>query len=226
MKPKAWSYSALNKFLTCPYQYYEVTVTRNFKDLQTEENMWGQRVHSEIDGAIRCNEFDMRSVNSLSQDQRDYVSKVLEPYTEGGELESERKIGLNQKLQPCEFFGKNIWLRAVLDVIHTNGPHATVIDWKTGKVRADEKQMKLFALVILWTRPEVNRVTTKLEWVVHKTCTVKEYHRSDIDFLIHSFLPDLKTFKASFVNNNWPKKPSGLCGKWCPVLSCEHNGRN
>ena len=51
-KPLAWSYSALNKFATCPHQYYETRVLKNFVDEPGEAALWGTYVHKCIEDAI------------------------------------------------------------------------------------------------------------------------------------------------------------------------------
>lgn len=226
MKPKAWSYSALNKFLTCPMQYYEVNITKRFADDTTEENLWGNRVHEEIDKLIRLGRYDMRGAEVLTPAMQRHVAEVIKPYIHADRLMSEMKIGLDQKLNPCDWFSKKIWLRAIIDVLHTHSGIATVIDWKTGKVRPDTKQMKLFALVVFWTRPDVHTVQTRLEWLKYGDRTVIDFHRDDIPMLENSFIKDIGAFKKAFVQETFPPKPSGLCKKYCPVLSCEHNGRN
>jgi hypothetical protein len=225
MKPRAWSYSALNKFLTCPYQYYEVSVTKRFKDDTNEENLWGNRVHEEIDKLMRLGRYDMRGSKELTPSMKQHVVDTLEPFTDDGLLMSEMKIGLDRQLNTCDWFAKNIWLRAIVDVLHVQGEVATVLDWKTGKVRPDTKQMKLFALVVFWTRPDIEVVNTRLEWLKHSDRTEYSYDRTDMPMLKASFVKDIGAFKNAFIQEKWPTKPSGLCKKYCPVLSCEHNGR-
>jgi hypothetical protein len=226
MKPKAWSYSALNKFLNCPMQYYEVSVTKRFADDTTEENLWGARVHDEIDKLICLGRYDMAGAKDLTPAMQQHVARVLEPMTQYGLLMSELKIGLNRRLQPCDWFdNKNIWLRAILDILHVHNEVATVCDWKTGKVRADMKQMKLFALVTFWTRPDIEVVNTRLEWLKYNDCTEVDFDRDDVPMLEASFTGDITRFRQAFVEERFPAKPSGLCKKYCPVLSCEHNGR-
>lgn len=50
-KPVAWSYSALQQFLTCGKQYNEVRVLKNYKEA-SEHLLWGERVHSYMESAL------------------------------------------------------------------------------------------------------------------------------------------------------------------------------
>ena len=53
----AWSYSSLKKFKTCPKQYAEVKVFRNFKEPPfTEATLYGTNFHEAAERFVRDGE--------------------------------------------------------------------------------------------------------------------------------------------------------------------------
>ena len=46
---KAWSYSALTAFETCPRRFELTRVTRQVKEPQTEATIWGNEVHKALE---------------------------------------------------------------------------------------------------------------------------------------------------------------------------------
>ena len=49
----AWTYSQLEKFETCPKQFYHVRVLRDVKEPPTEHTVWGERVHTALEERVR-----------------------------------------------------------------------------------------------------------------------------------------------------------------------------
>lgn len=228
MKPKAWSYSALNGFLTCPRQYYEMSVAKNYPYIQGPEAKWGDRVHKLIEDHVG-HKLDLNDCSELTMILKDRILFVLSEFDElKCSVVAEGKSSLNQNLRPCGYFDKKTWVRCILDLLafHPDETTATIIDWKTGKVRPDTKQLKLFALMVFYQYPKIDTVHTRFEWLAYNDCTKATYHRRNMNDLWSIFLPDLKKFKEAFLTDSWPEKKSGLCQKWCDVTACEHNGRN
>lgn len=226
MKPKAWSYSALNGFTTCPRQYYEINVAKTVPYVQNEAARWGDQVHKQIEDHIK----GIKNLNAtnMSEGMKHRVFSTLESLDEAYDITAEGKLALSKDLKPCTFFAKDTWVRAILDVkaMHKDGTEIVVIDWKTGKVKPDINQLKLFALFMFYHHPNVEKVDTVLEWLAYNDSTRETYRRDQIPMLWQSFLPDLTQFKKAFNTDTWPERPSGLCSKWCDVLSCKYNGRN
>lgn len=228
MKPKAWSYSALNSFLNCPRQYYEMSVAKNYPYVQGQEAAWGDRVHKLIEDHI-CVKSKLQDSDELNTNMKNNILNILARFDRMGcSVVAEGKSSLNQKLKPCGYFDKNTWVRCILDllVFHPNGTTATIIDWKTGKVRPDTKQLKLFALMVFYQYPKIDLVETRFEWLAHSDTTQALYRRDQMGELWAAFIPDLKKFREAFLTDDWPARRSGLCQKYCDVISCEHNGRN
>jgi hypothetical protein len=224
MKPKAWSHSALDKFKNCPRAYYELSVAKNFVDEFGPEAAWGDRVHKAIEAFIK-HETPMEPTLTAPMAQR--VKDILETIPEDYHIHAENKIALDRKLKRCSWFAKDTWVRGIMDVIAYNFTKRTAIvkDWKTGKVRPSDRQLKLFALLVFCMHKDIDTVHTSYEWLAYNDVTENTYYRTEMQELWGEFLPDLKVFKDFANRDHWPAKPSGLCKKYCAVLSCPNNGK-
>ena len=122
-KPIAWSYSALNAFETCPRQFYEVRVVKNYKDEMGEEAKWGDYVHKCLDKRIG----EGKRLPDALQKYEKYAQRFDNA---PGTVYSERKIALTQDLEPVSFFDKRVWVRGIIDVSVLNKQRGAAWDWK------------------------------------------------------------------------------------------------
>lgn len=214
MKPKPWSHTALDQFVTCPRQYYEVRIARSVSEPKTEQQLWGERVHSAF-------EERQRDGLVLPDEMAEHESYMMRLQTWPGTTTIEEKIGLNTRAQPCEFFAGDVWYRGVIDHKKVDGIRALLVDYKTGKVKNNFKQLKLFALHTFAAHPEVRIIKADYYWTVTQQTSGEVYTRDMIPNLWAQFIPDLKQYAQAFKTDTWQPRPSGLCAGWCPVTSCE-----
>lgn len=220
MKPLPWAYTTLDMFLQCPRKYHAIKVVKSYKDEMSEVGLWGDRFHKTAAKFLEGKE-------DLPDEFAQYRSYLEEIKTVHGTMYVERKLALDAALNPCDFFrGANIFMRAVIDVLHIQRVRALMIDHKTGKRKPDSKQMKAFAIMVFHHHPEVNEVKTMFAWLKTGEKDTETFYRRDLPQLWLEFLPDLQLYKHAFENELWPPRQSGLCRAHCPVLSCEFNGRN
>jgi hypothetical protein len=109
-----------------------------------------------------------------------------------------------------------------LVVIH--GDKAVVADYKTGK-RKPTEQLDLYANYVFAHHPEINKVTTGFIWLKEKKIDWTPRERSEVPIIWQNFVPRVNKLESAYERDRWPAKTSGLCKAWCPVLSCEFNGR-
>lgn len=225
MTPKPWSFSSLTSFNTCPRQYYEMRIAKSFQEEQGEAAAWGERLHKHIEDYINGEE--MHADLALYSPQ---ILKALDgiggiEITETVFVAAEHEVALNRNIEPTEFFAEDTWARGILDVLRVEGSKAWVIDWKSGKVKPDSRQLMLFALFVFYHFPKVEVVYTSFEWLKFNQSTTAVFLRRDIDLIWSKFLPDLNAYVQAFNNDTWQARPSGLCRNFCAVLSCQHCGR-
>ncbi len=215
MKPLAWSYSGLSQFINCPRQFEAVRVLKSVKEAQGEAQLWGEWVHKQFENR-------QRDGTPLPADLAEHEGYMKQLEALPGKHFCEQKMALNHKVEPCGFFDPGVWNRGVIDFVAIHHHIARVVDYKTGKVKPDLKQLALFALFIFHTYPQVTKVDTTYYWTIDpKKPTEQEFLRGRLPDIWKKFLPDLKQYNEAFKTNTWQPRQSGLCHGWCPVTECE-----
>lgn len=226
-KPLPWSHSSLQGFGTCPRQYEEIKVLRNFQDKKNEASIWGDEFHTFAENYIRDRVEGSTAGASAAvllpahmEPYRDYLeSYVARP----GNTLVEQEYGLNVKLQPCPFIGDDVWMRGIIDVLTLDDATAHVDDHKTGKNRKkDMQQLIIFALLTFYHHPEVMAAHCTFHWLQLGAKDTETFYRHQIPELWDTLVPKLQDYKAAFDRGVFPAKPSGLCRKHCAVETCEY----
>lgn len=210
---KAWSFSSLSAFETCPYQYYRTRVAKDVVEPDTEATIWGKKVHLALEERVR----DKTPLPDWAT--------IWEPIAArfdrfGDKVFCERKIALNKNFQPTEFFAEDCWYRGVIDLGVTLKT-ALLFDYKTGKMKDSHDQLDLFAASFMASEPSVESCRTGYIWLKDKKITSREIPRTETPVIWQRFVPRVARLEAAFDKDRWPCKPSGLCNGWCPVTNCE-----
>lgn len=219
---KVWSYSSLKKFKTCAKQYYEVKVTRNFKEPPyTEATLYGTNFHEAAEKYVRDNE-------PLPEAFK-YVKPKLDTLrTLEGDKYCEYQMALDKDLKPCAFDDPNAWCRGIVDLLIVNNAKgvARVVDYKTGKSSkyADSAQLELMALMVFKHFPDVRKVKGGLLFVVANDFKTSEYHVEKEHTYWRTWLQDVHRLETAHSTGVWNPSPSGLCRRHCVVTTCPHNG--
>jgi hypothetical protein len=212
-KLPSWSFSSRQQFKNCPKQYAEVRVYKRIKDVPGVEAQWGDRVHKAIEATVKTDK-------PMAPEFAPYQALADVVKTWPGTVRSEQQIALTYDLKQTEWYAPDVWVRGILDVTQVNGDAASVLDWKTGKVKPDSDQLKLFALLTFAIEPLVNRVKTAFVWIKHRKTTPAEFTRDQVDELWKPFREDYDQILWAHLTNSFPPRPSGLCNGWCPVTDC------
>jgi len=218
----AWSYSALASFETCSRRHMLTRVAKTVVEPESDAIKWGNRVHKALEDYLLRGTPLPEGMESYAKLADKIAEKAAEP---GAELSPERKIALSDSYKPVEYFARNVWVRGVLDVSLKKGANGLIADWKTGKIKPDSDQLKLFAALAFASDPELQTVNTVFLWVAEGKVTAERFVREDATGIWQEFLPRVARLQMAHQSNKWPARPSGLCAKWCPCLECEHNGR-
>lgn len=228
-KPLPWSHSSLQGFATCPRQYEEIKVLRNFQDQKNEASIWGDQFHQHaekyIGGKVAGGTAGADAEATLPAEMEQY-RKYLDFFVHRpGHTLVEQELGLDINLRPCEFLGEDVWMRGIIDVLTMAGREAWVDDHKTGKRKKDMQQLIIFALLTFYHYPDIQTVHTCFHWVQFGQKDSETFHRHQIDELWATLIPKLKDYSSAFHRGVFPPKPSGLCKKHCAVDTCEYHGR-
>lgn len=216
-KPFAWSFSALNNYQTCPYQYYRLKVKKDVKDKQNESALWGNEVHKKLDHRVG---------NKVALPERfKQYEKYAKPFDNAkGVVIAEQKLTLNRDLKPTGWFSKDAWCRGIVDVttLRADTGKAALFDWKTGKRKKDIDQLMLFAAMAFAHYPEIDKADTAFVWLKENAIDKESFTRDQEGDIWDHFNRKLRPMQMSYNNDKWPKKPSGLCKGWCPVRDCPY----
>lgn len=211
---KAWSYSSLSNFETCPHQYYRLRVKKDIVEEQGEAAAWGDRVHKALENRIR----DKDPLPDWAAPWEPLVAK-LDKF--GKRVAAEVPVAITRAFKPTGFWDDDCWFRAKIDVV-VYGTRALDGDWKTGKVKEDFDQISLSAAALMHTCPEISSVLGKYWWLKFNKSSQKEIRREDIPIIWQDFIPRVSRLEAAYEKDRWLCKPSGLCNGWCPVKDCTH----
>jgi len=215
MTPLPWSFSALSDFLNCPRAFFHKRIAKDVVEQPNEAGLWGDYVHKELDKYLKSDgTYELPS--NVVQYQRHADQFLGQP----GRMLSECKYAINRELQPCDFFASDVWCRCIIDVLVLEPPFALATDHKTGKRKRDSTQLKLCALMVFAHHPEVQTCLTRFDWLNEKAQDKEVFQREDETLLWSTFVPSLTQYVHAFKTEEFPPRPSGLCG-WCPVTECE-----
>lgn len=213
-----WSYSSLTAYEACPRKFYLTRVTGEVIEPQGGAAAYGSSVHEAIESYILHGTpmpLSMRRFKGV-------VDKVLSRAT--GTLLVEHKIALTDTLQLTDWDASDAWVRGIIDFGVVSGERALIVDWKTGKVRPDSDQLKLFAALMFSVYDNIETCHTGFVWLRHNEVTRQTFHRSDVDAIWRAFAPRVLRMQKSYEDGIWPARPGGLCRAWCPCKGCEYNG--
>lgn len=216
-----WSYSSLNAFETCPRRYYLTRITRQVKEPETEATLHGTEVHKALELAVK-------GEAPLPEKYLPYKPLVDRVMATPGERVVEHQFALTGSFKPTGFFDSDAWVRGVIDLGIINRKAGVVLDWKTGKVKTDGDQLKLFAVAAFASFDQLQTVKTGYVWLKHGKLTSANFKREDAPGIWQEFLPRVRRMEKAQEADRWPPNPSGLCRAWCPVgrKLCDFCGTN
>jgi len=218
MPPQSWS--SINNYLQCPFQFHALRVEKRFKQEETEHTRWGNDVHKALEEHVAQGKplpERMKAFNGFAE---------TVAMRGGSDIYTELKLAINYDLQPVDFFANDVWMRCIVDYLRVKDVRALSLDWKTGKRKEGSRQLKMSAGIVFANFPEVEEIVNGYAWLQEGgKVSTETYKRSQIPAIWKSFEPDLEKMQWSFQNNVWPKQESGLCKRYCCVVDCAFNGR-
>ena len=220
LKEVPWSYSKIKNSELCPLKHFECEIAKNFSD-DNEANKWGDQVHKGL--AHAC-----AGRADLPTTMKDYQPWVYRVRAGAGDTLVEQKYALTRDLKPTEYFGKDVWFRGIADIVKISGVAALALDWKTGKLdNVDSIQLMLMATCIFAHHSQLQKIRTKFIWLKEGDgiATTEDYTREDIRAAWVPLLERVQRYQHMVRAEHFPPKPGRLCARWCPVKSCQYNGK-
>jgi RecB family exonuclease len=213
----AHSYSSIKLFENCPLRYYRQRILKDVQDQGGEASIYGERIHEALELRLRENK-------PLPPEAAQYedLCVSIERNLRNNKLYLEKELVLDENLEPTGWWDPDAWLRSKLDVLIDKGDKAVVFDWKTGRKRADQFQMEIFAVQVFKHFPDVQEVLTSLIWLKDGSSTTHFYSRAHTNELWAEIIGRIRRIYAAAETDVWPARPSGLC-PYCPARhDCPH----
>lgn len=213
-RPGAWSYSALKQFEQCPKRYQIERITKDITPKVTFALRWGNEVHTYVERRIKR--------LAALPDFLAYLEPVIAAFESAGYVcRAEVPFGFTARMEPRPFDHPETWARGYIDflAIAPNLDHAYIFDWKTGKRRPDAGQLELYALAL--SSLGINFTRTAFIWLATSEADKYVITSSQLPFILNRFKARVQRLDEAWRNDNWPTRPSALCG-WCPAVHrCE-----
>lgn len=217
---RSYSHSALKQFKTCPRQFYEMRILKAWPREDTTQTLYGTELHLALELAIRDN-VPLPAHLAFLQPVLDTVMSLP------GEKYAELELAVNKELEPCPMDDPLAWMRGIIDLAIINGTSARIIDWKTGSNKyPDKDQLTLMALLLFAHYPAVQEVKSALLFVLKDDMVKHETPKNKAASLWSAFREDVAKVERCHETGVWHEKSSGLCKRYCAVLTCFYNGRN
>lgn len=240
-----WSHSALKQYFTCPLQYEQVKVLKNFQQdfVQSAAARRGDEIHKAIETAIvhKTKLPPAMRVDPMVRKQWKHLQanhkKLKHSARTSPLIQAELELAIDWDYKPCSFWdktGKGMF-RGKIDLLSTTPSVAYMADYKSGNpAYADPIQLERMAVLIFKTMPTIKLIKAELLWL--KDGSVNTYfYRKDAHIKPASDYPteqsltenltyDIQVAEEALVSGHFPAKQSGLCRNHCPVLDCVHHG--
>lgn len=225
----ALSYSRLSDFNQCPRKFYLKYIAKaaNFQMKQEDKSIHlvrGDNVHKALESYLvkrKSGEVDIPP-SSLSEVQQ--TRPLIEQYIKTFGIDNvhpEAQISIDDQWRRVEWFDKQSYYRAILDLICLAPTVAVIGDYKTGKFKdyAPESgfgQLELSSAIAL-SIFEVKEVKTIYFYVDHKQTIQKCYDQTDRNRLVEHFVKEHDKVNAEA---NFDPKTNPFCS-WCEATKAQ-----
>lgn len=205
------SYSRLSTFEQCPLKFYYLNVSKEVSDPGNEHTQYGTRVHEALEKYGRT-----RNEEWLTLETRKFKPVVDRIIAQPGDKYYEYRMAIKADGTPCDWFSKEVWFRAVIDVLVRCGDVATIIDFKTGKVKPDLTQLRVFAYVVHKHMPSVRTFNVAYLWLQFDEVTSTTFTAEQAREGWKNIDQRCAEVDEAVELGVFEPKPSPLCG-WCPA---------
>ncbi len=221
--PLQHTFSSITKFETCPRQWAEVRLFKNFQDEMGEAAKLGDAGHKELEAYLKEGT-PFSSAWQWTQSYADQLKQALKGMYIGIEL----KLAVDRTGAACDYYSDSQWIRGKADLAAFDPAtkQGYIFDFKFGK-RKPSEQLRLYAAMALMQYPDLEKVNYRFLWMKEPAANDSGVVKRDADLakVWQTFQHKIGAIEHAAAAGVFPPKPSGLCKNYCPVKSCEHNGK-
>lgn len=227
----SWSFTGLDVFFNiCPRKFAARWFYKTEIFEENEASIWGNRKHKADEMALKGQKEvkEKGKIITLEEDLVDwkYVNLFLEAQKGGAQLLVEKEIAINRQLKTVEWFAQDAWGRAKIDVgLIVGDDTLKIFDWKTGKEKYDEWQLRIFCLFAALAYPHLQRFEARYIWLKDdKISDAVILTRAELLPILEDTLSKVARMEEAWTNEIFQCKQNGLCKRYCGVTDCPHHG--
>lgn len=203
----AWSWSRFETYELCPLQF-KFKVIDKLKTQPNDAMLRGRKIHEAVEAYIVG-----KADAPPPEVKHSFHQKLLAECRAADDKLTEQQWGFTRQWEPTGWFGKDTWLRTVIDYATVyEDMEVEVIDWKSGKAYGhNADQVELFALSVLCHFKPATKVTTRLVYFDGGTEQIDVVEARDKEKLIAKWNAKVEPM---FAETQFLPRPNDKC-RWC-----------
>lgn len=227
LKYTPYSYSKIETYMSCPYKFKlnyidKISVFTENKALEK-----GSRIHEIIEffepsAYWKMKPFDYKLLDESEQKECEEIaltfckSELGKKYlNHRGVIGHEIKMGLDKKLQPCNYFSEDAILRGKIDFTIKDGNKILVVDWKSGKVKEQaymsNDQVMLYAIWAFNMFSDIDEVQADYVYVEHNELHSFNFKRENYKNFSQNYAQKIKKIETDEVFKKVPQRLCSYC---------------
>lgn len=215
---RAWSFSRLLDFESCPYRIYLDQVAKSPKPEQEEDNplVRGERIHKAAENYIK-------GEGELTKElQKPLIVEHIElckGFYDNNLATVEENWAFDEDWGPTGWYDDNTWLRVKIDVsCRVDDDFLEVTDWKSGKSQGKEvrnmQQAQIYATTAMLRNPQIDFVTPIFAYTdENKIIRLKPIERRQINLYMVRYAARAQKLTSCLM---FKAKPNKINCNYCP----------
>lgn len=201
------SYSSISTWKKCPRLFKARYVDKTLPFQDSPAAARGREIHETLQLCLE---------NRTTPPENLRVNPDLWETILRGKPEPEMKIAMTRDGEGCDFFGKDVWLRGMIDVYLSSGKSKAIcLDWKTGRPGyTDVLQAEIYAAMLHAARG-INDVAFFYLFVPSGKIDYAKVDGQEALFHVKHIISAVEN------DNSHIPKPSWLC-RFCGLETCEY----
>lgn len=220
MERIALSHSRLSDYNQCPRKFQLKYILKSLKEEKAEDSphlVRGGNVHKALENYIIKKKVGESGIPISSMPEVERTKSLVDSlFLAYPEVNPEAQVSVNDRWQKVDWFAKDTYYRAIIDLIAKKEEEVFVGDFKTGKIRDYDGwggQLHLTATIALSIYPEVKTVITSYLYVDHKKVFTIKFSRAELPKLEDHFNSEHAKVNA---DKEFVPRSNEFC-KWCPA---------
>lgn len=214
--PMALSHSRLSDYMQCPRKFYVKYVAKDWPEQSDSPHLIrGSNVHKALEnyiikktvGAEGISESTLKEVEAT----KPFIDQVISQFEK---VYPEIQLAVNKDFKKVEWFAKDAYYRAIIDMLAMNPTSAFIGDFKTGKMNEYSGyggQLHLAACMVMSAFPPLEEVVVAYIYVDHKEIFKLKFTRADLPDLLKYYHEKIAEVNA---DASFLPKINEFC-KWC-----------